>query len=70
MKNLRRLRKNAGLSMEEMAQELGITRQTLAAWETGQSWPSAAMLPRIAQMLGCGIGDLYDTENHNREEEI
>ena len=35
--NLARLRKKAGLSQEELAGKLNLTRQTVSKWETGGS---------------------------------
>ena len=34
--NLQRLRKEKGLSQEDVAQALFVTRQTISKWETGQ----------------------------------
>ena len=33
------LRKQAGLSQEELGLELGVSRQTVSKWEAGQSYP-------------------------------
>lgn len=58
-------RKAAGFTQEEFAEALGVTRSALAAWETGRAWPSAAILPQIADLLLCSIDELYrlpDTE--------
>lgn len=52
-------RKAAGFTQETFAEELGATRSALAAWETGAAWPSAAILPAIADLLLCTIDDLY-----------
>ncbi len=35
--NLSKSRKKAGLSQEELAEKMGITRQTISKWETGVS---------------------------------
>ena len=29
-------------------------------WETCQAWPSAAWLPKMAELLGCDIDALYE----------
>ena len=58
-------RKAAGFTQEEFAEALGVMRSALAAWETGRAWPSAAILPQIADLLLCSIDELYrlpDTE--------
>ena len=35
--NLAKARKKAGLSQEELAEKMGLTRQTISKWETGVS---------------------------------
>ena len=35
--NLSKSRKKAGLSQEELAEKMGLTRQTISKWETGAS---------------------------------
>lgn len=52
-------RKAAGFTQEAFAEALGVTRSALAAWETGRAWPSAAILPQIADLLLCSIDELY-----------
>ena len=32
----------------------------VAMWETCQAWPSAAWLPKMAELLGCDIDALYE----------
>ena len=59
MKVIKELRRRAGLSQEALAMRVGVSRQAVNAWEQG-SWPSAELVPRIAEALGCKIGDLYD----------
>lgn len=49
--NLRRLRKNAGLSQDALGEQLGVTRQTVSSWERGNSWPDLDMLVRISDAL-------------------
>lgn len=40
--NIRNLRKNRGLSQEQFAQKLHVTRQTVSAWERGVARPGLA----------------------------
>ena len=56
--NLARLRKKAGLSQEELAGKLNLTRQTVSKWETGQSEPDLASLNRLCQLLDAGPEEL------------
>lgn len=52
-------RKAAGMTQAELAAIVGADRVTLSMWETGASWPSARMLPALADVLLCSIDDLY-----------
>ena len=59
--NLSKSRKKAGLSQEERAEKMGLTRQTISKWETGASVPDVeelqrlcAALPASAEELICG----------------
>lgn len=56
------LRKSAGYTQERFAEALGVTRSLLAAWEVGVTWPSSRWLPRIAELLGCTIENLYSED--------
>lgn len=48
---LKRLRKVAQVSQEQLAQSIGVSRQTLSHWENGQGQPDEAALRRMAQAL-------------------
>lgn len=52
-------RKAAGYTQERLSAALGVTRVALAQWETGRAWPSAALLPKMADLLLCSIDELY-----------
>ena len=61
----RTLRRKAGLTMQDLADAVGISRQTVSAWEIEDAWPNAELLPAIAAALGCSIDDLYRTPDNN-----
>ena len=46
-------------TQQELADALAVERATVAMWETGRSWPSAALLPQIAALLNYSIDDLF-----------
>lgn len=52
-------RKAAGYTQETFAEALGVTRTALANWETLSAFPSAGLLPGIADLLLCSVDDLY-----------
>ena len=56
--NLKQLRKNKGLSQEELAIRLNVVRQTISKWEKGLSVPDADMLIKIADIFEVSIIEL------------
>ncbi|KUH33464.1 XRE family transcriptional regulator [Thermococcus celericrescens] len=60
MKNrLRELREARGLTQEELAKALGVTRQTIIAIEKGRYDPSLRLAFRIAHFFGVKIEDIF-----------
>ena len=57
---IRAARQAAGLSQEKLAEQLGLTRQAVTKWETGQSAPSTENLLRLAEVLGVPVSTLLD----------
>ncbi len=51
-----------GLSQEYVADQLGISRQAVAKWETGKSRPSAANLVSLAELLEVSLSQLTGAE--------
>ena len=56
--NLKTLRKNKGLSQEELAIKLNVVRQTISKWEQGLSVPDAEMLISISEVLETPVSTL------------
>lgn len=56
------LRTAKGLSQEELAAKVYVTRQAVSRWETGLSVPDAGMLVRIAGALDTTVNDLLGEE--------
>lgn len=56
---LKRLREKAGITQAALAGALGVDRTTVTKWEIGRSFPRAELLPKLAAVLGCEIGELY-----------
>ncbi|HIU16841.1 MAG TPA: helix-turn-helix transcriptional regulator [Candidatus Avidesulfovibrio excrementigallinarum] len=52
---IQRCRKGLGISQEELAQRLGVSRQSVAKWETGQSVPDLNRLVTLADILGASL---------------
>lgn len=61
--NLMNLRKQKGLTQEELGNELGYTFQAVSRWETGKSLPNAVMLKTIADYFGVNVDYLYSMQD-------
>ncbi|KQR15607.1 substrate-binding domain-containing protein [Deinococcus sp. Leaf326] len=57
--HVRARREAAGLRSGELAAQVGISRQALHAVETGTYVPGTLTTFRLAQVLGCGVEDLF-----------
>lgn len=55
---LRRLRKARGLTLADLANELGVSKPTVWAWEQGRSMPTQDRHKRIAEVLETTVSDL------------
>lgn len=51
VRSIRAYREQIGMSQEELGSRLGVTRQTIAAWENGDRAPSLEQFARIARAL-------------------
>ena len=65
--NLVELRKYHDFSQEELADMIGVSRQTLSKYETGESLPDIEKCKRLANVFGVTIDDLisYDKKNED-----
>ena len=60
MKNrIRELRKAAGFRQEDLARELGVTRQTINAIENNKYDPTLGLAMRLARLLGSTVEEIF-----------
>ena len=60
--NLVLLRKRAGLSQEALAEKIGVSRQTIAKWESGESVPDICNCDRLAGLYDLSLDDLLHAD--------
>ena len=57
-KNLSLLRRVSGLSQEKAAEAVGVTRQALAKWESGETTPDILHSDKLAELYDVSLDDL------------
>lgn len=62
MNNIKKMREKNNITQCQLSESLGISQSTIAMWETGETMPRAALLPKIAKILKCSIDDLFKTK--------
>ncbi|MBQ8725631.1 MAG: helix-turn-helix domain-containing protein [Clostridia bacterium] len=62
------LRKKAGLSQEEFAEKLNVSRQAVSKWERGEALPDTENLISIAKLFGVSLDELIDNEVKSEKE--
>ena len=69
--NIKAIRKQRGMTQEELATRLNVVRQTVSKWEKGLSVPDADLLKRIAEILETDVSTLLgapiSTETNTNE---
>lgn len=58
------LRKEAGLTQEQLAGMLGVTYQAVSKWETGNSYPDISLLPRLSEIFHVSLDSLFGKEDN------
>ena len=56
--NLKKLRVAQGLTQDQLAEKLHVTRQAVSAWETGKNQPDVETLTALAEALGADVREL------------
>ena len=64
------LRKKNGLSQEALAESLGVSRQSVSKWETGEATPEVSKLLSLSKLFGVTTDYLLDDEAEEEKEEM
>ena len=65
--NLIELRKLNNLSQEDIAEKIGVSRQTLSKYETGESLPDIERCKMLADLFGVTMDDLISYEKNDSD---
>ena len=65
--SLYKYRKKKGLSQEEVAEKLGVSRQTISKWETKETVPDIYQAKKLAKIYGLSLDELIDADLDQKE---
>ena len=53
-------RKEKGITQNELANYIGVSKASVSKWETGQSYPDVTFLPQLAAYFNISIDELIE----------
>lgn len=63
--NILKLRKQNGLSQEQLGEKVNVTRQTISNWELNETTPNPEQLKLLSKALNVSIDELLDNDVKN-----
>lgn len=60
---IQRRRKELHLTQNQLAEQLGVTKQAVSKWENGQCCPDIAVVPELARIFNCSIDALFGLDD-------
>lgn len=66
---LKELRKEKGLTQEQLAEALNVSRRTVSRWETGNNMPDLDLMVEMADFYQVDLRELMDGERKNEQME-
>lgn len=60
--NLQFLRKRSGRTQEKLAHQLGVSRQAISKWESGEAVPELHTLMELADLFSCKLDELLRSD--------
>lgn len=67
---IRKYRKDAGLTQEQVADHLGVSTPAVNKWEKGNTYPDISLLPALARLLKIDMNELFLFRDELTENEI
>lgn len=65
---LQEVRRSAGLTQEQFAEDLQVSRQAVSKWESGRGYPEIEKLLYICEVYGVTLNDLFEQETAEKKE--
>lgn len=67
---IKELRKQRGLTQEQLSESIGISFQAVSKWETGVALPDVTLIPKIAGFFGVTTDEIFNFSLKEIEEEV
>lgn len=67
---IKELRKQKGITQEQLAESIGVSFQAVSKWETGVALPDITLAPMLAVYFGVSMDELFDFSISKAEAEV
>lgn len=69
---IRELRKEQGITQEQLAEQFNVSARTISRWETGHNMPDISLLVEISEFFDVSIPEIINGErkSENMNEEV
>ena len=68
--NIKKLRKNADMTQEELSEMLSVSSQAVSRWETDSAMPDISLLPSLCNVFNVSADELLGINSAKQDEEI
>ena len=62
------LRKEIGITQQELAEKLQVTAKAVSRWETGKGYPDITILPEISNVFNVSVNEILNGKRFKKEE--
>lgn len=62
------LRKEAGITQQELAEKLNVTAKAVSRWETGKGYPDVTILPKLSELFNVSVNEILNGKRCAKEE--
>ncbi len=67
---LKELRKEKGLTQEQLAEQMSVSSRTVSRWENGNNMPDISLLVELAEFYDVDIREIIDGERERKSEDM
>jgi len=64
---LKELRKEKGITQEQLAEQFNTSQRSVSRWETGSNMPDISLLVKLAEYYGVSISEIIDGERKSEK---